>query len=343
LKLTHLKLWSIWLLLLFLVAGCFESLKTPIYVAGWLYLNEGLKTFSNNVAVFDEINPVWYNLRASGVITENSNISVKANLLQLARLGKVKVVPTIQNTYAGGGEAVRKIISDPAARRRHIRDLVNLLIRNINDYDGIDIDYEDLSESDAPAFAAFIRELGTQLAGINKLLSVCVYYKSGDSKKYGQYWPELIDYVDSLKVMAYNFHYAGSPPGPVCPLKWLQGTLEYARAIPGANRKILIGLPLYGFDWIRPSNEKARAVTYQDIQRIMRRYGVSPTKIGWDNGESYFTYRKSGESHIVYFQDSLAIWERCNLVTQYRDAVKGVTFWQLGGEDPEIWKLAKTP
>jgi spore germination protein len=334
--------WLGLLLIGLLIAGCSQTgnLKPPLYVAGWLYLDEGLNTFYNNIKAFNEINPVWYNILAGGRITENANIAAKPNLVQMARLSGVKVIPTIQNTYEGGGEAVRKIIADPRLRARHIQELVALMVRHINEYDGIDIDYEELSERDAPAFSAFIRELSIALAEFGKLVSVCVYYKAHDSKRYGQYWPELIQYVDTLKVMAYNYHYSSSGAGPICPVKWLQGCLEYAKLLPEAKDKLVIGLPLYGYDWIKNSAGKARAVTYKDIQRMMRRYAISPTKIGWDNGESYFTYWQSGKSHIVYFQDSVAIWERYNLVAQYRDVVKGVTFWQLGGEDPEIWNLA---
>jgi spore germination protein len=331
------------LLIGLLLTGCARSdgdLKRPVYVAGWLYLDDGLKTFYNNSNVFDEINPVWYNILAGGRITENANIAAKNNLVQMAKLNKVKVIPTIQNTYVGGGEAVRRIINNPLLRARHIQDLVNLVVRNINDYDGIDIDYEELAECDAPAFSAFIRELGMKLAVYDKLLSVCVYYKANHSKKYGQYWPELIQYVDTMKVMAYNYHYSSSVPGPICPTKWLRACLDYARLLPEAKEKIVIGLPLYGYDWVKNSCGKARAVMFKDIQRLMRRYGISPTKIGWDDGESYFNYWQSGKCHLVYFQDNVAIWERYKLVTQYLDAVKGVTFWQLGGEDPEIWSMA---
>jgi spore germination protein len=339
--------WVLCIILLsgLMLGGCSSSRVAeeiaPVYVAGWLYLDDGLNTFYNNIGVFNEINPVWYNILRGGMITENTNIAAKTNLVQMAKLYGVKVIPTIQNTYAGGGEVVRKIINNPVLRARHVRDLVDLMIRNINDYDGIDIDYEELAESDAPAFSAFIRELSLKLAAFDKVVSVCVYYKSSNSRRYGQYWPELIEYVDTLKVMVYNYHYSTSRAGPICPTKWLQGCLEYARLLPGAKDKIIIGLPLYGYDWNKYGTGKARGVTYKDIQKLMRRHAISPDKIGWDNGESYFTYWEAGRSHIVYFQDNIAIWQRYNLVVQYRDAVKGITFWQLGGEDPEIWNLTK--
>lgn len=335
-----------WLLLLILaVSGCMDNegkgSAKKLYVAGWLFLNDGLTTFANNVEIFSEINPVWYNILSGGRTSKNTNIASKDTVMSLARANNVKVVPTIQNTYPGGAEVVRRVLSDPMLRTRHIQDLVNLVISPENDFDGIDIDYEDMSQRDTWIFTAFIRELSMELVKYNKLLSVCVYYKADNSTKYGQYWPDLIQYVDTLKVMAYNCHYSSSRPGPICPVAWLQKTMDYAKGLPGANDKIVIGLPLYGFDWVKGSSAKARAVTYKEIQRMMRRYGINSNRIGWDNGESYFTYRESGRNHIVYFQDSVALWERLNLVAKYRDVVKGVTFWQLGGEDPEIWNEGK--
>ncbi|HEY8464094.1 MAG TPA: glycosyl hydrolase family 18 protein, partial [Bacillota bacterium] len=298
------------------LAGCAgddsDDASKKLYLAGWLYLQEGIKTFSDNVEIFSEINPVWYNILAGGRISHNANLAYKAEIMNLARANNVKVLPTIQNTYPGGAEVVRKVLSSPVLCSRHIQDLVNLVISPENDFDGIDIDYEDLSQRDTGIFSAFVCKLSTELSKYGKLLSVCVYYKSDHSSKYGQYWPELIQYVDTLKVMAYNCHYSSSRPGPICPLQWLQGTLDYAKELPNAKDKIIIGLPLYGFDWVKNSGARARAVTYKEIQRLMRRYAINTNKIGWDNGESYFTYSEGGRNHIVYFQDSIALWERLN-------------------------------
>lgn len=332
------------LLLGLLVSGCSEfsgSGGAKLYVSGWLYLNEGVKTFTQHINVFSEINPVWYNILSGGRISRNANISQKPTIMALARANNVKVLPTIQNTYAGGAEVVRRVLEDPLKRKAHILDLVNLVTSPDNDFDGIDIDYEEMSQADTKLFSLFISELGTEMARYNKLLSVCVYYKSDNSSRYGQYWPDLVPFVDTLKVMAYNCHYSSSKPGPICPVKWLQETIEYAKQLPDAKDKIVIGLPLYGFDWVRNSGERARAVTFKEIQRIMRRYKISQNKIGWDNGESFINYWESGRSHVVYFQDSVALWERLNLVARYKGVVRGVTFWQLGGEDPEVWEEGK--
>lgn len=50
-------------------------------------------------------------------------------------------------------------------------------------------------------------------------------------------------------IMAYDWHHAGSEPGPVAPITEIRRTIEFTIAqVP--SRKIIIGVPLYGYDWI---------------------------------------------------------------------------------------------
>jgi spore germination protein YaaH len=57
------------------------------------------------------------------------------------------------------------------------------------------------------------------------------------------------------------------------------------------------------------------------------------------NVEPYFIYEEAGKKHIVYYQDAAATRARLELISKYRHLVKGITFWRLGDEDPEIWEV----
>jgi spore germination protein YaaH len=44
----------------------------------------------------------------------------------------------------------------------------------------------------------------------------------------------------------------------------------------------------------------------------------------------------------VYFQDATALAKKLKLIAGYREVVKGVIFWDLGGEDQLAWaEIAK--
>lgn len=80
---------------------------------------------------------------------------------------------------------------------------------------------------------------------------------------------------------AYDWHHAGSEPGPVAPITEIRRTIEFTIAqVP--SRKIIIGVPLYGYDWIIPyqPGTVASAISNQNaIERAMRyqpRYNIQP-------------------------------------------------------------------
>lgn len=311
--------------------------------------------------MFDEINPVWYNLNPNYLTTGQTPIlnygRDQSVLLSVARNNGVKVLPTIQNFGTANFDPVviHQIIVEPALRAKHISEIVTLVLDQ--GFDGIDIDYENLYASDRAAYTIFISELGQALAGHGKLLSVTVYAKTTGTEFWNgpgaQDWPELIKYADTLKVMVYDYHWASFHAGPICPIDWLRNVLAYARRVPGIAGKLVIGLPFYGIDW--PTEEKTegtggRELMYEDAMNLVNQGITSPlSRINVDhssnpycggyfeNVEPHFTYSKNSISRTVYFQDATALRQRLTLINQNRDIVKGITFWRLGGEDPAGW------
>ena len=359
------------IILLFLLGGCDSSgagttstQSIPLYISGWLATYDsqrGLKSFSNNIQIFNEINPVWYNLNpnyfTSGQSPILDNSGDKNSLLTIARNSKVKVIPTVQNFGATNFDTtiIHQIIQDPLLRAKHVSELVSLVLSQ--SYDGIDIDYENLSSADQTAFSAFITELKQALQQHQKQLSVTVYAKVSANTPWSgpgaQDWTSLVPQVDTLKVMVYDYHWASYQACPISPIDWLNDVLKYARSVPGIAGKVMIGLPFYGIDW--PTGQSGREVMNADAMSIINQQLISVlSRSNVDqssdpycgaynmNVEEHFTYLKNGINHTVYFQDATALHERLIKIDQYRDIVKGVTFWRLGGEDSTSWsELAK--
>ncbi|NLY89596.1 MAG: hypothetical protein GX085_08270 [Firmicutes bacterium] len=364
------------LVLLFLIiAGCSPikpavEIKNDLYIAAWYaaYAPNGYRTLQEYHWLFTEINPVWYRLNqdyfAVGqppfVPTYNAQ-QYKKEIAALARKHGIKLVPSIQNWGEDNFDdrVLAAIIQDPEKRKKHVQEIVDLVMTN--GYDGIDIDYEALRAGARDAFSAFIAELGRALHAKDKLLSVAVYAKTFDATWDGagaQDWEELAKYADSLKVMGYDYHWSTHHPGPLAPLSWLEAVLDYAgevaRKVPGLKDKLIIGLPLYGLDWevwSTPQNPglAAKEVMYNkalqlqkekksEVKRDDTRY--YPCNCGFSgNAEPYFVYYDhTGKKHIVYYQDAAATRARLELIDRYRHLVKGITFWRLGDEDPEIWR-----
>lgn len=134
--------------------------------------------------------------------------------------------------------------------------------------------------------------------------------------------------VDYMFIMAYDFHHAGSEPGPVAPLTDVQRTVEFAiRYVPG--RKIIIGVPLYGYDWIIPhsSGRVAQGISNQNaIETAMR--VQSSVQYSPEVESPFFRYvDEMGQTHEVWFEDIRSMGAKVLLIRQY--GLQGIGAWQL--------------
>ena len=340
-----------------------------LYVAGWLRTIaiadsslERSDSFFDNIRLFDEINPVWYDVTFAGPEPNLDTMTYanwdtrtyKQGVVDRAKQDGVKIVPTLGNVWfndkiTNGAVIVNNLIENEATRAKHVQDIVQLV--QDKGFDGIDINYENVGttpiKNDNKQFTNFISLLGQELHKINKSLSVCVYRPEVS----WQEWGELLKYVDALRVMVYDCDLTNNPvPAPICKLESLQSTLNYARGKGAvAKEKIIIGLPLYGRHWKRRKGEvnySKWSMLYFRVRELMESRSITQVSRSQD-GEPFFTYTDTEYvektqtdvefEHTVYFQDAQALRTRLGLLNQYRDVVKGVTFWELGGEDTAVW------
>ena len=321
--------------LLFTVAGLLVSASSFAYrVSAWIPPWDGnaLTSIQSNANAVGESNPVWFSWNADASIAKNWNWD---NPAWRAAMTQTQLLPTIQNVVGGSFDAaaVATMLAGAATREAHAQAIAQLAI--LNAYDGIDIDYERIPTASRANFTAFIGTLAQKLHAANKKLSVTVYPKTGDSQNWngpgGEDWPALGGLADSIKIMAYDYSYIGSAPGPISPLDWLDKVATYAQsAIP--NDKIMIGLPFYGYDW---SGANAHGVTYAAAMQGAQNQGATITHDA--NGEATYTYG----SDVVYFQDATSYQRKVEMLEQKHPQIGGFAHWALGQEDPAIWNVIR--
>ena len=111
--------------------------------------------------------------------------------------------------------------------------------------------------------------------------------------------------ADFVIIMTYEWGWSGGPPLPVAPINEVQRVLDYAVTVI-KRKKIMMGMPLYGYDWALPYNPRknqfARRISpYNAVQRALS----VGAKIEYDvKAQSpYFTYYDSNQQeHIVWFK-----------------------------------------
>ncbi|MHB8125233.1 MAG: glycosyl hydrolase family 18 protein [Desulfitobacteriaceae bacterium] len=176
-------------------------------------------------------------------------------------------------TNAFDSQLISTVLNDPVIRQRHVQAIVNK-VSQMN-YEGIDIDYENLFVRDREVFVVFLQELKTALSGLNKVLVVTVHAKTDPTGIWSG--AEAHDYVvigqsaDIVRIMGYDFHWQGSTPGSIAPADWVEAVLAYAVSVIPRN-KIELGIPTYGYDW--PQGQSATGLTYGNAISKANRYNV---------------------------------------------------------------------
>lgn len=305
-----------------------HAYRISVWIPPWD--EKGLTSTQRNAGQMQESNPGWYGITADGGIEKRWN--AEDPKLRAAVSG-TSLIPTIENFVNNrfDGNLVASIVANPALREKHAEAITQLVVQNA--FDGIDIDYESLPLSARNDFTSFIQLLAGKLHGAGKKLSVTVHAKTTDKAPYSaaaaQDWAALGAVADSVKIMAYGYHWKTSTAGPISPLSWLDAIATYAESVIPPN-KIMIGLPWYGYDW---QGDLGTAVTYEQAMGIAQRNGA---QIERDvNGEATFAYN----GRVVFFQDATSYARKIAMLKERHPGIGGFAHWRAGAEDPAIWDV----
>lgn len=307
------------------------------------------RSAAGNADVIESASPFWYVVEGDSTVRAYPGAG-NATVIEGLRNKGVRVEPTVVQTAEMAEFGA--MLADPSRRAAHVRALVALVTSRAG-YTGLDLDYEGFTinrKKDALAasraatyFPVLVKEACAALHRLRKRCVITVMARTTDEKSWwsggGANWVydyrEIGKYADRVRVMAYSQHSAGDPPGPIASYSWVKAIAAYAAAtIPAA--KVELALPAFGYDW---SGSGARACASRGCAAIARahraRVRYSPTY-----REPYFTYRTSGRSHTVWFEDATAHTERAAIAKSHGFA--GVDLWSAGGEDPSVWPKLRT-
>lgn len=207
----------------------------------------------------------------------------------------------------------------------------------------LNIDFEFIRPADREAYNAFLRRATQRMHDAGYLVSTALAPKvSGE--QVGA-WYEAHDYpahgeiVDFSVIMTYEWGWSGGPPMAVAPLDQVERVIRYATSVMPA-KKIMMGIPLYGYDWTLPYVEGgpyAKVVSPQDAINLAITRGVA-IQYDWKSQSPFFNYwDDAGKEHVVWFEDARSIQAKFDLVKRY--GLRGVSYWKLPLEFPQNWLL----
>jgi chitinase len=239
--------------------------------------------------------------------------------------------------------------SAAANRTRFIGQLVDFC--KTNAYDGVDIDWEFVSNAEEKAnFVLFIEALGAALKAQTPALLLTLAATSGNY--YGRWidYERLADDFDFIGFMTYDYHGDWSDhSGHNAPLyAWggdtcgsLDETFAYGRSRQVPPSKLLVGLPFFGrsFDCagLGQPFTTSEGWSYSDIMALPS----AEWTLVWDATAQVPTMRRPDGMKIISFDNMSSVSLKCQYVKDKSSA--GVIIWELSQDSrsgkPELLEV----
>lgn len=281
-----------------------------------------------NITLFTDIAFRWYETNGKGDLF----YEYQDQYQEILDFSKKHGVNCHLSVVLMGNEPLNELLASKENRSR----LIKHLLKSSKDfgYDGINIDFEFIAVADKALFTQFLRELKEAMPE-DQTLSVAVFARTGKEN-----WSTPYDYVeigkiaDRVVIMAYDYSYKNSAPGPIAPYWWINDVLSYMTGIIPPE-KLLLGMPTYGYDW--PAGKAASSVSASKLNDIKAQYKVEEY-FDKHHISPYFKYTdQQGVVHEIWMENQQSMEAKYDLAVDYN--IAGISFWRIGTGFQDLYKL----
>lgn len=307
----------------------------------WDYFSEYGKAPNRTGTTIEGINvvsPSFFSLVSKGNGKINENVGNSGiSYMNWAKQNGYKVWAMMSNNSYK--DTTSEVLNSYELRTNLINKIVDLA--NKYNLDGINIDFENMNESDKDVFSRFIIELSPKLKEAGKVLSVDVTAPDG-----GETWSMCYDrnvignVADYIVFMAYDQYGSSSPKeGTTAGYNWVETNLKkFIDREEIDSNKIILGLPLYTRLW-KEENGKitSKTVNIKSIDTVLPK---NVTK-QWNEElkQNYVEYKEDSVTYKMWIEDEKSIEAKVALVKQYNLA--GTAAWEKDRETENIWTIIK--
>lgn len=286
--------------------------------------------------------PTFFSLATSekGAIVANVG-QAGQNYINWAHSNGYKVWPWVANEATNKEEKdfTSSILNDYKSREK----LINSILAAVEMYnlDGINLDFENMYESDKDAYTRLVIELAPRLKELGKVLSVDATAPDGSPDWSLCFNRNVIgDVADYIIFMAYDQHNnSSSEAGTVAGYDWVEANIKKFLGQEGVKpEKIILAMPFYTRLWnVTDGGLSSSAVDMKSQATLI----PDDAKITWDDSlkQNLAEYEKNGKSYKVWMEDEQSLKYKLELVKKYNLA--GGAFWRKGQEIDSVWKLIK--
>lgn len=298
------------------------------HMIGGLAGNQTLTEMLANTKGMNTISPTWFSIQDNA---GNFSSFADKNYVKTAHDNGIEVWALIDDFNPNID--LLTVLSNSESRANLINNLIATSLEY--DLDGINIDFENVSEEASTHFIQFLRELSIPCREYDIVLSVDNYVPREHTSHYNRQQQGV--YADYVVIMGYDEHWNGSSQaGSVSSIDFTEdGIVQTLKEVPA--EKVINGIPFYTRIWTtEESGVSSEAVGMLLAESWVANQGLTPV---WNEEtcQNYAEYEADGKLYQVWLEDEASIEVKLNVMNQYQ--IAGVAMWKLGFEKPSVWEV----
>lgn len=289
--------------------------------------NENVASVIAGTTGLTTISPTWFSIQDT-----NGNITSLASstYVDTAHQAGLEVWGLVDN-FTNQVDTLA-VLSNTQSRANMISQLITEAQNS--GLDGINVDFEQITEEMSDHYIQFIRELSVECRKKQLVLSVDNYVP-GFTSHYNRKEQGIV--ADYVIIMGYDEHFSGSEEaGSVASIDFVrEGITETLKEVP--KEKVINGLPFFTRLWIESANGlTSQAIGMQEAETAVANAGVTAS---WDEEtqQNYAEWTADGNTYKIWLEDEQSLEAKLKVMQEYDLA--GAAAWKLGFEKSGIWEL----
>ena len=311
-----------------------------------------LSSLANHFKSINILVPQSYRIDENGVVWG----AIDPDILDFAIKHSIKIMPLITNTEFNK-DIGHKFLSNPSAQTTAIQSILDVCIKQ--HYYGVQFDLEMIAIEDRDALTRFYQAAAAALHKKGFVVSFAIAplvsappQASDFLKKLYVNWEGAYDLKklgeagDFVSLMTYNQHGGVTTPGPTASIQWIEAAINYAlQFIPA--QKISLGIPDYSNYWFTGTDTgeasgktavQAVGINYEKAMYLIHKYKAN---LQWDDQAkiNFSIYEHDWLNEYIFLENKQSFAAKLALVNKYN--LRGISVFDLGTEDPQIWDAMK--
>lgn len=320
-----------------------QPFKPLLEVNGYTetYSYEGAALIHEVGSNLTSLSPFSYQVGMDGSLTALDDSAIIQAAYQ-KNITPMMVITNFDEHDTFSSELAHRVLTDAFIRKQLIANL--LMIMRTKGYIILHVDFEYIYPAERELYNQFLQQLVDTMHHHSFLVSSALAPKLADDQRGAH--NEGLDYaahgriVDFVILMTYEWGWPGGAPLAIAPLNEVVKVLDYALSVMPAS-KIVMGMPMYGYDWTLPSGVGGWAATVSP-QEAVQRAAVYGAEIHYDSQAQspyYSYYDEQGREHVVWYEDARSVQAKCNIAKFYK--LRGISYWVLGLPFPQNWYVLR--